>query len=151
MSRKRLYRDVGGSIPSPRTNFSFRWREKLPCANGVYNIRTYVKTPWFSLRLHHWLHSDDARHFHDHPWWFYTLVLKGGYTDVSPAGEERMRAGRIRFRPAHHQHTVRVDPGGCWTFLITGPEIRRWGFWVGPKWLNAKRYFFKKGVHACDS
>jgi hypothetical protein len=37
-----------------------------------------------SLRLHHWFGSDDQRAYHDHPWWFLTLVLKGGYQDLHP-------------------------------------------------------------------
>ena len=130
--------------------YHFKWREELWCETDVYVRRWYVETPWFSLRLHHWLHSDDDRHFHDHPWWFMTFVLSGGYTDCSPAGEERMREGKIAFRPALHRHTVKVDPGGCWTFLVTGPKIRRWGFWVGKKWKKSNKYFLENGKHVCD-
>jgi hypothetical protein len=76
--------------------------------------------------------------------------LRGGYTDVNPNGRERMTAGSIAYRPALHRHTVQVDKGGCWTLLITGPTIRRWGFWVGKKWKKANKYFFEHGRHVCD-
>lgn len=35
-----------------------------------------------SLRLHHWLRSDDKRFKHDHPSDFATLVLRGSYQDI---------------------------------------------------------------------
>lgn len=50
--------------------------------------------------MHHWLGPDDDRAFHDHPWWFLTLVLRGGYADRHPGGEDRLRAGSVRIRPA---------------------------------------------------
>jgi hypothetical protein len=130
--------------------YQLKWGEELRCQTGVYIKRWYLETPWFSLRLHHWLHSDDDRHFHDHPWSFITFVIAGGYTDCSPTGKERMKRGKIAVRQATHQHTVKVDPGGCWTFLITGPKVRRWGFWVGKKWKKSNKYFLENGAHACD-
>jgi len=116
----------------------------------VYIERWYFETPLGSIRLHHWLHSDDSRNFHDHPWWFITLVLRGGYTDVSPSGTTVMNVGKITFRPANHQHTVQVNKGGCWTVLLTGPKIRKWGFWVGKKFKKANKYFLEHGRHVCD-
>lgn len=103
-----------------------------------------------SVRVHHFYRSDDERHFHDHPWWFVTLVLRGGYTDVSPAGEDRLRPGSVRFRPALHRHTVRADPGGVWTVVVTGRPLRVWGFWVGERFKRSRRYFFDHGHHPCD-
>lgn len=103
----------------------------------------------FALRLHRWRASDDARAFHDHPWWFLTLVLWGGYTDVSPSGRDRLRLGSVRFRPAHHQHTVEIHEP-TWTLLITGAPARRWGFWVDGKLRRRDKYFATFGHHPCD-
>lgn len=129
----------------------------------------------FSVRVHHWMGSDDPRHFHDHQWWFLTLVLKGGYTDISSpnpeAGvtsiaweqsdepgavqlatkhHEKLSPGSVRFRPALHTHTVQVDPGGCWTLMITGPPRRDWGFWVNGIWKRQRKYFRDHGHHPCE-
>lgn len=136
--------------PPAYQSFKIKWREKLYCQTGVYVERWYLETPWFSLRLHHWKHSDDSRHFHDHPWNFYTFILKGGYTDCTPNGNERMTAGKLAYREAKHQHTVQVDKGGCWSILLTGPKVRRWGFWVGKKWKKANKYFLEHGKHVCE-
>lgn len=141
-----------------------------------------------SIRLHHWYASDDDRALHDHPWWFATLVLKGGYADVSEPRDsvsrefgvcpwclgsgdddanpglrcapcrgggrfrvvDHLLAPTIRFRSAHHTHTVQVDPGGCWTLMLTGPHERDWGFWVDGTWMRMRRYFRDHGHHPCD-
>jgi hypothetical protein len=100
--------------------------------------------------VHHWLGSDDDRAFHDHPWWFLTFVVKGGYTDKTPDGDEILRAPAIRFRPALHQHTVTYMPGGAWTVLVTGPKARTWGFWKDGKFRKANRWFYRFGHHPCD-
>jgi hypothetical protein len=157
--------DAGGARPSrierlldkqevarfeSRSPYQFIWAEELKCQTGVYVRRWYLQTPWFSVRVHHWIHSDDKRFFHDHAWWFLTLVLRGGYTDITPNGRERMRVGSVRFRPANHQHWVEVDRGGCWTVLLTGPKARRWGFWVKGKMKKSNKFFFEHGIHICD-
>jgi hypothetical protein len=103
----------------------------------------------FSLRLHHWHSSDDDRNFHDHPYSFYTVVLKGSYTDVSDNGEHLMLPGRVTYRPAEYRHYVKVPDGGCWTLLLTGPVVRKWGFWVRGKFRKANKYFLMYGHHPC--
>jgi hypothetical protein len=132
----------------------FVLNEELRCSTGVYVRRWYLETPYFSVRLHHWLHSDDNRAFHDHPWWFITLILKGSYTDLNPIRSERMTPGKVAYRPALHQHTAQIDPGGCWTLLLTGPKIRQWGFYVRLKnkikFKKSNKYFLEHGTHVCD-
>ena len=88
---------------------------------------------------------------HDHPWWFLTLILWGGYVDVSLGGEDRVGAGSIRLRPSWWRHTVRVNKGGAWSLLLTGPERRQWGFWVNGKFRKRNKYFFEHGHHPCET
>lgn len=143
--------EVGGSSPSPRAKrFIFKWREQLGLPSCPYLIRWRVETPWGSIRLHHWLGPDDDRHKHDHPWGFLTFVLKGGYIDSSPDGDEYLRAPSVRYRPAEHQHTVFPEEGGCWTIIFTGPKARKWGFWVNGKFVKMNKYFLTFGHHPCD-
>lgn len=104
----------------------------------------------FALRVHRWQASDDNRAFHDHPWWFLTCVLWGSYADISPDGEDLLTVGSIRFRAATHKHTVKILHPGTWTFLITGPVTRRWGFWSGTKQFRRDKYFAVRGHHPCN-
>ena len=138
------------------------WGQRLGFPEQHYLRRWVLQTPWFSVRLHHWISSDDSRAPHDHSWWFWTLVLWGGYTDHSPCYPDRpadmpecrverldhLRTGSLRFRPANYRHWVEVrEP--CWTLLITGPVARKFGFWLGrDRFLRANKYFFTYGHHA---
>lgn len=126
------------------------WGQDLGIPSCPYLQRWILCLGLFSLRLHRWRASDDERAFHDHPWWFLTLVLRGGYVDVSPSGEDRLRPGSWRFRPALHRHTVRVDPGGAWTLMLTGPDLRRWGFYARNRFYSVQQYFRKFKHHPCD-
>lgn len=139
------------STPFTPMTWKLKLGEKLTCANGdVYVRRWYMETPWGSIRLHHWLHSDDDRAMHDHTWAFTTLILRGGYTDMSPSGREHLVAGQMATRLPRHKHTVVVDSGGCWSLLVTGPKIRAWGFWRKGKWVKANKYFLEEGKHICN-
>jgi hypothetical protein len=140
---------VVGSSPTPRIMNMLTWREKLGRPDCPYLIRWVLNLGLFSVRLHHWLGSDDPRAHHDHPWWYLTLVLWGGYVDSFPGGSDKLGMGSMRFRRSSWIHTVKVNPGGCWTLMLTGPEVRDWGFWVGGKFVRRNKYFFRHGVHEC--
>ena len=102
------------------------WGQELGKPECPYIQRWVLDFGPFSIRLHHWLTSDDQRHFHDHPWWYLSLVLKGSYIDRNPKGVNNRTVGSLQFFPATHQHTVSVAKGGCWTLLVTGRERRQW-------------------------
>jgi hypothetical protein len=125
------------------------WGERLGLAECPYMRRWVIDFGVFALRLHRWQGSDDSRAFHDHAWWFITLLLWGAYTDVSEQGDDTLTPGSIRYRPATHKHTVKILEPGTWTFLITGPVMRRWGFWVKGKLWKRDKYFAVNGHHPC--
>ena len=127
-----------------------KFREKLGLPECPYAMRWRVEFPFGSVRLHHWLSPDDDRAFHDHPWWLVTLVLRGGYTDRSPSGDDHLGRFSFRYRPALHRHTVVPDEGGAWTLLVTGPPVRSWGFWLDGKFRKANKWFLEYGHHPCQ-
>ena len=84
-----------GSSPSSRTmigssdlrkfkNFQVRWKEKLGYQENPYLIRWTILIFGFSIRVHHWIKSDDTRFFHDHSADLISIVLKGHYWNVKP-------------------------------------------------------------------
>ncbi|MGH8082533.1 MAG: hypothetical protein ACREP7_18300 [Lysobacter sp.] len=110
--------------------------------------------PWIALRVHHIRSSDEGRDFHDHPWAFFSLILRGGYYEERPytgpiippkpvdlrvektSGQEYTRsvyyAPRLLFRRARQWHRLRL-PGelaqcGTWTLVLTLPKSQEWGF-----------------------
>jgi hypothetical protein len=101
---------------------------------GSYMSRWYLQTPWFTVRLHHILRSDEARALHDHPWDFWSLLLTGGYTEITPTGTRRWPWCSLVRRRAEDLHRLVLDRP-VWTLVWTGPRRRSWGFLVDGQWI----------------
>ena len=111
--------------------------------------------PWIGARVHVICSSDDDRAFHDHPWPFISLLLRGSYTELRPYSAElamqgdphtklaceligghtevvhktTRRTGSLAFRRAHDWHMVRLAPGkSAITLFVTLPAVQDWGF-----------------------
>jgi hypothetical protein len=124
--------------------------------------RRILSTPWFAIKLHHFHRSDEDREVHDHPWPFISLILCGGYDEVTPppstqkwllqwevANEvqtmadpryivrRRYRPGSLLFRPARWAHRVELLDlvHGSWSLVIVFPKVREWGFHTLRGWL----------------
>lgn len=124
----------------------FIWRQKLGGEACPYVVRWVADFGLFSMRLHHWLRSDDLRHPHDHAWDFISIVLWGSVWDrASGADRRRGWLSISRFR-ATHQHSVVVGKP-AWTLLLTGPERRTWGYWVDGKFRKRNKYYHEHGHH----
>lgn len=99
-----------------------------------YLLRWYVipRNPWLNVYLHQFLHDDEDRALHDHPWWFVSVMLKGEYQEiVTDSGWWIKRSSpSIAFRKAEHAHrvvlpqTLKGEPVPCWTVVITGRVVR---------------------------
>ncbi len=126
----------------------FLWGDKLGLPGETYLTRWGIEFKRFSIRLHRWTGSDDLRATHDHAWWFWTLVLWGGYLDIAEdKSVDRLRFGSFRFRPAEHRHTVQNNHKVSWTLLVTGAPVRRWAFYVDGKKYMRDKYFAVFGHH----
>lgn len=141
---------------TPVKSFQIRWNEKLGKPECPYMCRWVFLFFGFGLRIHKWYRSDDKRFFHNHPWWFLTFVLKGGYTDVlldtktNKEHRDNLKLFNIRFRKASHLHYVEVPEGGAITILLTGPSQQNWGFWVKNRILRPLRFFSRYGHPPCS-
>lgn len=137
---------------TPFKLFQIRWNDKVGREECPYLTRYTVSIFGYAVRVHHWVGSDDPRHFHDHPWWMLILVLRGSYYDISPGGVDQLKVGSIRFRQGEHRHTVKLVSRDCWTLLFTGPKYRNWGFYVPGRetLLRPLRYFKRFGHHQCE-
>jgi hypothetical protein len=129
-----------------------------------YLVRYYLflkdrKTFPFNIFLHQFLRSDPDD-LHDHPWPYFTLILKGGYWEWVPIidhstdypdpvvapkepikiiGEKKVWRGPGHFRISRSEslHRIEVEPSvDCWTLFMPGPQIREWGFLTHRNWIN---------------
>lgn len=93
-----------------------------------------------SIRLHHICLPDQDQDPHDHPWWFLSIVLFGGYDErwirhlPGAKGGWRLYFRKVRrfsFHRATDGHKIthlRRPKRGAWTIIITGRERNQWGF-----------------------
>ena len=134
----------------PFRSFQLRWREPLGRPECPYLYRWTLILFGFSIRLHHWIRSDDKRHFHDHPVDFISIVLRGWYTNVTPEGSFRVQAPACWISRGDKRHYLDIPTGGAWTLLICSRPYRKWGFWVNGRRLRPLAYFHKYGTPPCD-
>lgn len=97
----------------------------------------------FNFALHKIVRSDDPI-FHDHPWSYLTIILKGGYWEHLPvfnsAGEKIAEfakwrgAGSVIWHRATDMHWLELEEENPATTLVCmGPQRREWGFLVQVK------------------
>lgn len=139
--------------------------------NGSLYMRRWriIHTPWFGIRIHNIVRSDDDRELHDHPFSFVSFILKGGYNEYTPrGGPDWYGPGSVIFRRAEDLHRLELrrkrgfNLGGAirvpdqtspevsaWTFVIRGPTRRQWGFMTDKGWVSAKDFVgSREGVTA---
>ena len=104
-----------------------------------YMRRWCVRLPFgFEIRLHVFDSPDDS--YHDHPWWFVAVAVRGSGAERLGVSEKDSRERVIRlfvprFYRATDSHSVtRVDR--LVTVVLCGRRIRRWGFWRDGVWVE---------------
>lgn len=70
-------------VPFGKT-FQIRYKEPMGYKDCPYLYRWTLILFERSIRLHHWLRSDDRRYYHDHSADLISIVLKGKYKNVNP-------------------------------------------------------------------
>lgn len=117
--------------------------------NEPYMLRYWVWPRYkegktgFGIRLHNICKSDDDRHFHNHPSWYFSFILRGGYWEVTPEYDESdiyvgdrwewYGSGSLRFRRMKDWHRLVVPYGtNAWTLFFRGPIKQTWGFLKHP-------------------
>lgn len=107
--------------------------------------------PRLGIRIHR-IVSSDERVFHDHPWNFATLILRGGYNEVTPLDPsgvtgflQRYKTGSFRRRNATQWHYITLEPGQeAWTLFITGSKRQSWGFLVNGVKIPWQQYMARR-------
>ena len=131
-----------------------------------YMLRWFIipRNKYFNIYLHKFLHDDEDRALHDHPWVSLSIILRGKYIEHMPGGKIKIRRrGHFVLRRATHAHRVELFkdtvigfsgtqaiegtdtramkiyekgkmPRRVWTLFITGPKIRDWGFHCPQGW-----------------
>lgn len=135
---------------------------------GGYMRRWIARCPQGTLRLHNIRTSDAGRDFHDHPFDFTSLILRGGYIEHVPGckcwvdyadttnlarmirlyGKKFFESNPCRYfgpgsiirRKAEDFHRLDLVNGEAWTLVLTGPYRRMWGFQTDKGWIPYQEY-----------
>lgn len=110
-------------------------RKKVIETDGnIYMERWYLRdSDTWGLMLQHICRPDWDRYLHDHPWWFASLILRGGYTE-----SRTDRRGRVVWRRRSHFNFVRTSTfhrieeldKNTWTLVLTGRKYQEWAYRV---------------------
>lgn len=137
----------------------------------VYLDRWGMALDWLGgFMLHTMDGPDPGRDLHDHPWWFVSIILWGGYTEERCATEsaprwafgaeqwpeefpergivERRRVGSVRVMRLDECHTVtELTRSRSVSLVIRGPKRRDrdaerapWGFYLPWGWVDERTY-----------
>lgn len=112
-------------------------------AERPYLLRWHLvpRNRFLNVYLHKIVRSDDDRALHDHPWWSLSIILAGGYLEVTPKGSFWRDPLDLVLRRATAAHRLVVgNSHPCWTLFITGPRIREWGFHCPQGWRHWKDF-----------
>lgn len=99
-----------------------------------------------AVRVHHLATEDQDPHMHDHPWDFWSLMLRGWYIEMRPLDNTRpcfmvgedteefratmRRAGSFARRAATDRHRIYQVSDEAWTLFITFRKRQWWGFYM---------------------
>jgi len=114
-----------------------------------YLTRYYLflkERKWFPFNIFlHNFHKGDPDDLHDHPWPYFTFILKGGYYEHTPTGKHWRSAGTGRFASSRSLHRIELEPGvDTWTLFIPGPQLREWGFVDNGEWKQHEQYLAER-------
>ena len=94
----------------------------------------------FNIFLHKFLKSDPDD-LHDHPWRYFTFILRGGYWEYTPTGKHWRGPGHFRVCNSESLHRIEVEPGvHAWSLFIPFSKVREWGFIKENKWIPHYTY-----------
>ncbi len=114
----------------------WQWTERLS-DHSQYVVRlTIVEVPWFALCMHFLLRADTWQYAHNHPKWFLSIILRGGYTELRN-GVERQRNHFNFFRGTPNDtHIITAVKPNTVTLCFMGPKTTEWGFKTRSGWYT---------------
>lgn len=123
--------------------------KKIVSREGKLHFRRWAlfQSPFFNVYVHCVSKSDEERDPHDHPFWFASWVLRGGYTERvwdqagNFLGEFTRKPGRLVTHPTTEFHRLRLLGNEAWTLVVTGPRTHEpWGYLTKDGWVDHVTY-----------
>ena len=123
------------------------WRWTI--TDSEYITRLHIFKTLLNAVCLHWINKPDREPcLHDHPVTFFSIILRGGYTEERIVnGVYSQRTHRwfnfIRASPLDQHRIIHVRPNTL-TLVFMGPKKREWGFHTPSGWVHWKDYYTKQ-------
>lgn len=123
--------------------------KEIKSKEGIVHFRRYclLSTYWFNVYIHQILKSDEDNHFHDHPFDFISLILKGSYEEFYSKAPHHLTVFCKKYLPvqvARHQaedaHKLTLLTPEVWTLVFTSKRKRTWGYHTQYGWIDFQNY-----------
>jgi len=132
LGRQRIIYDRENLVP-------YMYRYYLLFQDKVSEDENAKELP-FNLMLHK-ICLSDPDDLHDHPWWYATLILKGGYWEITPEGKFWRGPGHFRISPPESLHRLEIPEGhSSWSLFFRGMKVKEWGFIRNNQWIPHRKY-----------
>lgn len=134
-----------------RARWDFGWRRSSHFVIGkpgdpMMHRWRLIQTPWFGVYVHFIYREDLDPVPHDHPWQFWSLILRGGYTEELHL-DPRDRDGKVLIAngiprwtwhhfPLERAHRIVYVLPRTVTLCIVGRKRRVWGFYDNHVWID---------------
>jgi hypothetical protein len=101
-----------------------------------------VQTPLFGVFVHCHYKPDAGGDLHDHPYSFWSWVLRGDYSEYRQGGLIIVwRQGSWHYMKAEWPHSIRaLSRRPTWTLVFLWRRRRDWGFHTDNGWIPHKEY-----------
>lgn len=128
---------------------------EIKSKTGELHFRRWriLATPWFSIFVHGIYKHDEDQHMHDHPWNFYSLILKGAYSEKFKSKDGSKQEDSVRvaltgaYRKAEDYHKItHLHSKAVYTLVFAGKRRREWGYDVNGKWMENGEYRTRKNA-----
>ncbi len=93
-----------------------------------------IHTPWFGIYLHRWNKPDPRPTFHNHPWNFFSIILRGVYSERRLSDDKKhwilAVVKWLNIVKRTDFHTVFEVRPGTLSLMFVGKTHEDWGYWL---------------------
>lgn len=128
--------------------------KEIKSKTGVLHFRRWriLSLPFLSVYIHQIYKPDEDPFLHDHPWNYFSLILKGSYIEQTPTSLNTMTPGKFVFKKATNFHKIQKVLAPTVTLFCTGRRLRDWGYNIPPpnntlNWVQHEEYRRNKDLY----
>lgn len=123
----------------------FKKIKEIQSKDGVVHFRRWrvFSTPWFTVNIHGIYHRDEDQHLHNHPWDFFSVVLKGYYTERLEGNRKKIRfPGHMARRKKDAFHKIdSLHSKSVYTLnIMWNADEGNWGYKVKGEFVHHEAY-----------